>query len=244
MLVAPSSLSLANCGLSLSFRRIHTEMPSNRIETRNGMRQPQLANASSPSSGARGEDDEQCGEQPERGRRLDPAGRLTALVVGGVFGDVNRRAAIFAAQCGALCDPQDDEQDRGREYRPVRRSAAGRSRRWRLPIRLTVARKVALRPTRSPIAPKMIAPSGRKAKPTANSASAATSAPVGSSPARNTLAMTGVRLPKMKKSYHSKAVPADDAVMTRAIDHDLAGCDMRNSSPAASYGNRAAIGGR
>ena len=86
------------------------------------------------------------------------------------------------------------------------------------PIRLTVVRKVALRPTRSPIAPKMIAPSGRKAKPTANSASAATSAPVGSSPARNTLAMTGVSDPKMKKSYHSNAVPADEAVTTRVID--------------------------
>ena len=31
--------------------------------------------------------------------------------------------------------------------------------------------------------------------------------------------MTGARLPKMKKSYHSKAVPADEAMMTRAIDH-------------------------
>ena len=90
------------------------------------------------------------------------------------------------------------------------------------PIRLTVARKVALRPTRSPIAPKMIAPNGRKAKPTANKASAAISAEVGSSPVRNTLAITGVSEPKMKKSYHSNAVPADEAVITRAIDHGFA----------------------
>src|SRR5687768_7732795 len=96
------------------------------------------------------------------------------------------------------------------------------------PIRLTVVRKVALRPTRSPIAPKMIAPSGRKAKPTANSASAAISAEVGSSPARNTLAMTGVSEPKMKKSYHSNAVPAEEAVTTRAIDQGLAGSDMKS----------------
>src|SRR5687768_1815917 len=89
------------------------------------------------------------------------------------------------------------------------------------PIRLTVVRKVALRPTRSPITPKMIAPSGLKAKPTANSASAAISAEVGSSPARNTLAMTGARLPKMKKSYHSNAVPAEDATTTRFIDQGL-----------------------
>jgi hypothetical protein len=33
--------------------------------------------------------------------------------------------------------------------------------------------------------------------------------------------MTGARLPKMKKSYHSNAVPADEAMTTRAIDHGL-----------------------
>ena len=90
------------------------------------------------------------------------------------------------------------------------------------PIRLTVVRKVALRPIRSPITPKMIAPSGRKAKPAANRPSAAISAEVASSPAKNTLEMTVARLPKMKKSYHSNAVPADEAVTTRAIDQGLA----------------------
>ena len=38
--------------------------------------------------------------------------------------------------------------------------------------------------------------------------------------------MTGVRMPKMKKSYHSNAVPADEAVTTRAIDQGLAAADM------------------
>src|ERR671913_1817387 len=103
------------------------------------------------------------------------------------------------------------------------------------PIRMTVVRKVALRPTRSPIAPKMIAPRGRKAKPTANSARAATSADVGSSPARNTLAMTGVSEPKMKKSYHSNAVPADEAVTTRAIDQGLAGSDIEAPPKILTY---------
>ena len=74
----------------------------------------------------------------------------------------------------------------------------------------------------------MIAPSGRKAKPAANRASAAISAGVGSSPAKKTLEMTGARLPKMKKSYHSNAVPADEAMMTRAIDHGLC-CVFGNS---------------
>ena len=67
----------------------------------------------------------------------------------------------------------------------------------------------------------MIAPSGRKAKPAANSPSAAISAAVGSSPAKNTLEMTGARLQKMKKSYHSNAVPADEAMTTRAIGQDF-----------------------
>src|SRR3954462_4075908 len=87
-----------------------------------------------------------------------------------------------------------------------------------VPIRLTVMRKAPLRPRRSPMTPKISAPSGRNAKPAANKPSAAMSAGVGSSPAKKTLEMTGARLPKMKKSYHSKAVPADDAMTTRAID--------------------------
>ena len=36
--------------------------------------------------------------------------------------------------------------------------------------------------------------------------------------------MTGARLPKMKKSYHSNAVPADEAMMTRAMPQGLWWC--------------------
>jgi hypothetical protein len=36
--------------------------------------------------------------------------------------------------------------------------------------------------------------------------------------------MTGARLPKMKKSYHSNAVPADDASTTLVIDPDFSRC--------------------
>ena len=46
--VAPSSRSLAKAGLSDSLTRIHTEIASSRIEARNGIRQPQASNASSP----------------------------------------------------------------------------------------------------------------------------------------------------------------------------------------------------
>src|SRR3954469_9090410 len=113
------------------------------------------------------------------------------------------------------------------------------------PIRLTVTRNAPLRPRRSPTTPKIKAPSGLKANPAANKASAASSAGVGSRPAKNTLEMTGARLPKMKKSYHSNAVPADEAITTRAIDQGLwCGCSAnvamcfplvtRDSSAAAS----------
>ena len=65
--------------------------------------------------GAGGEDDQQRREQAERGRGLDPAGRRAALVVGGMLGDVDGGAAIFAAQRGSLADAQEDEQDRGED---------------------------------------------------------------------------------------------------------------------------------
>src|SRR3982751_6974957 len=92
------------------------------------------------------------------------------------------------------------------------------------PIRLTVTRNAPLRPSLSPMTPKISAPRGRNAKPAANSARAAISAGVGSKPAKNTFEMTGARLPKMKKSYHSKVVPAEEAITTRAMDHGLCSC--------------------
>ena len=54
--------------------------------------------------------------------------------------------------------------------------------------------------------------------------------------------MTGARLPKMKKSYHSNAVPADEAMMTRAIDQGL-WCDRspcRHVSPRGEDSSAAA----
>ena len=63
--------------------------------------------------GAGGDDHQQGRKQPERGRRLDPAGRRAALMVVGMFGDVNCRAAIFAAKRSALTDAQEHQQNRG-----------------------------------------------------------------------------------------------------------------------------------
>src|ERR1700722_3088694 len=82
------------------------------------------------------------------------------------------------------------------------------------PIIETQIRNAALRPRMSPTRPKISAPSGRKAKPTPNNASAAICPAIGSSWAKKVLAMIACRLPKMKKSYHSNAVPAAEAATT------------------------------
>ena len=46
--VLPSAFIFWKAGDSDSCMRIHTEMPSSRMDTRNGMRQPQSLNTSSP----------------------------------------------------------------------------------------------------------------------------------------------------------------------------------------------------
>ncbi len=47
---SPSSRNLAKAGLSLSLRRIQTEIASWMTDSRKGMRQPQAAKASSPNA--------------------------------------------------------------------------------------------------------------------------------------------------------------------------------------------------
>ena len=82
------------------------------------------------------------------------------------------------------------------------------------PIISTVTRKAPLRPVRSPIRPKISAPTGRKAKPTAKLISAKTSPAASESPAEKVLAMIVASGTKTKKSYHSNAVPAAEAAIT------------------------------
>ena len=67
---------------------------------------------------------------------------------------------------------------------------------------------------RSPIDPNTSAPSGRTAKPAAKVSSAKISACVGPALAKKCLPMMAASEPKMKKSYHSKTVPAEEAAMT------------------------------
>ena len=94
------------------------------------------------------------------------------------------------------------------------------------PIRLTVMMKAPLRPRRSPMRPNTSAPTGRKAKPTAKDPRAKRKAAESVSPAENCLAMMVANGTKTKKSYHSNAVPAAEAAMTRASDGEarLAPC--------------------
>jgi len=86
------------------------------------------------------------------------------------------------------------------------------------PIMVMVIRKAALRPARSPTRPKIRAPIGRKKKPAPNNPKAASRPAVELRPEKKFLAMIGVRAPKTKKSYHSKAVPAAEATTTVAMD--------------------------
>ena len=94
------------------------------------------------------------------------------------------------------------------------------------PIIKTQIRNAALRPIRSPTRPKISAPNGRKAKPTPNSARLAIRPAVDPSWAKKVLEMIWTRLPKMKKSYHSKAVPAADAATTVRIEACAAGAAL------------------
>ncbi len=79
------------------------------------MRQPHWRERFLAEPAAGREDDQQRRQQAERGGRLDPAGRGAAAVVGRMFGDIDRRAAIFAAERGSLADAQEHQQDRGED---------------------------------------------------------------------------------------------------------------------------------
>ena len=114
-----------NSGDLLSLSRIQIETASRIAESRNGMRQPQSPNAASPIAGADAEDQQQRHEQAERRGGLNPRRVIAALVRRRVFGDVDRRAAIFAAERKALHQAQADQHDR-REDAPGRDSRAAR----------------------------------------------------------------------------------------------------------------------
>ena len=69
--------------------------------------------------GADAEDQQQRHEQSERGGGLDPGGVVAALAWRRVLGDVDRRAAVLAAQCQALHQAKPD-QHHGCQDAPLR----------------------------------------------------------------------------------------------------------------------------
>ena len=87
------------------------------------MRQPQALNVGVAHRILRHQNDEQRHEQAERGRRLNERGVVAALVVRRMLGDVDRGAAVFAAEREALRHAQRDEQNR-REH--AERRVAGK----------------------------------------------------------------------------------------------------------------------
>lgn len=76
--------------------------------------------------------------------------------------------------------------------------------------------KVYFLPILSPNLPKINAPSGLMIKPAEKVASVARNAAVGFSLGKNWVEIMLARLPKIKKSYHSINVPADEAVINGA----------------------------
>ncbi len=104
------------------------------------------------------------------------------------------------------------------------------------PIRLTVIRKAPLRPAVSPIRPKISAPTGRKANPTAKLIRAKTKPADSLRPAEKVLAMIEARGTKTKKSYHSNAVPAAEAPTTsRMVERGTAAASDTTAIPSPSF---------
>ncbi len=83
------------------------------------------------------------------------------------------------------------------------------------PISTRENTSIFLRPIRSPKCPKTIAPAGRDTNATPNVANAASVPDSGLNDGKNAFPNTrAAAVPKMKKSYHSIAVPTKDAKAT------------------------------
>src|SRR5271167_255423 len=103
------------------------------------------------------------------------------------------------------------------------------------PIITIVIMKVRLRPIRSPIAPKISAPSGRTAKPAPNVARLARNAALSLPGGKNKILKKTARVPYRKKSYHSKTVPSDAATMTNRALADSSELDRSATSMLDIY---------
>ncbi len=130
-----------------------------------------------------------------------------------MFGDIDDRAAIFAADREALYEPEPDEDARSPEADLVV-CWEQPDRKGRRTMMIIVTRNVYLRPTKSPSRPKTSAPSGRTMNPAEKARSAKIKPIEGSAFEKNCAAMTLASEPKSTKSYHSKIVPREEARIT------------------------------
>ncbi len=122
-----SAFICANSGDSSSFKRMYTEIASRSTETRNGMRQPQALNASSPIADAATEDHRQRQEQPQRRSGLDPSS-CSSRADRAAHARRRRlpRHRIHRRAPGPVARRNSDQQHRRRRCRPARRPAARR----------------------------------------------------------------------------------------------------------------------
>ena len=111
----------------------------------------------------------------------------------GVLGDIDGRAAIFAAERKALQHAHRDEQDR--------RPDPDLFRRWQRPIAnvakpmIVIVIRTRLCPVESPILPNTNAPIGRTMKPTAKVSSVKTNVCASGRPAKKTGEITDASAP-------------------------------------------------
>ncbi len=179
----PSALILAKAGDSCSDSRIQIDTPSRKIETRNGMRQPQALKASARRCvRRRPRDDDQREEQAERSRlfestrcssRAGPAAHARR--------HRSRRAAVFAAEREALQQAADDEMPPARRCRSRHSSAAGRPGRWTGPSSVDGDEEGVLAADEIAQAAEQQGAEGRTAKPAAKPSSAKMKPAVGDS---------------------------------------------------------------
>ncbi|MNT15043.1 hypothetical protein D3C72_1500750 [compost metagenome] len=78
----PSAFIFLNSGDSSSLRRIHSEMPNNRMETMKGMRQPHARNVSGPMVRRNGMMTATASRKPTAAVRITQAVHVARLLVG------------------------------------------------------------------------------------------------------------------------------------------------------------------
>jgi len=104
------------------------------------------------------------------------------------------------------------------------------------PMIIMVATSVFLRPTRSPMCPKISPPTGRATNPAAKVAKVAKASSVptaGSAPGKKSLGNTRpAAVPYKKKSYHSTLVPTRlETTTVRSSDLETCGASVTVSVP-------------